>query len=516
LEFAYLPFDDVVFDRAFFDTPDMKFPASYFVDKVKEIKGDTSDDSRSSHPSAGKRREKVSARITANSKTEDKKDFIVSQTEFLWCRDKSRMEIAHLLLLNRRYEEAIYHTYLLMKKNPQSKYLKKIMAKALYGLSKYKSEDKFYKVHVDHDKIEGESQQVYFFFNTLSASELSALANGYLWNLRKDYPEDLEVKMMSDDLMNNMVQKHYPDKSYFIRNPLDFQKEEVAENNTFQDTTSKYAKIKKKLKAVEDTTATSYEFIRYAFVDQFKNKEFESAYDRFSDAKKAADNLSPTQRLAIEAGKEKEKKRFRKKGYALGVDRVVLIDPFYARINTKRKEAYRFQFTEEKKTELGKLLKEAGEDVGVQTESLIPVEMTAAEVEKMNDYALMEEWIHERLEHDDLDSVFVSPMQYEASLLSKKYGTAHFGWSGMVWYTERNSNLAGLYMISILYPFVLPYAVYETFTPSHRTLQYTLLYDLNTGKEKMHYVQFFKNKDVSKFTSAGLYYTFLQIKTRAK
>ena len=53
----------------------------------------------------------------------------------------------------------------LMDKYPDNKYLLISVAKALYGLTKFRNNDEFHLVTSPYSKIEGESQQLYYFLS---------------------------------------------------------------------------------------------------------------------------------------------------------------------------------------------------------------------------------------------------------------------------------------------------------------------------------------------------------------
>ena len=98
--------------------------------------------SKSTHPSIESRRD-ATAETTAQLSNSKRKKFLTdSQDKFVKVRDIARFELAYYYLHEFKYQEAIYACYILQQKYPNSLYLKKIIAKSLYGYTKFKNEIK--------------------------------------------------------------------------------------------------------------------------------------------------------------------------------------------------------------------------------------------------------------------------------------------------------------------------------------------------------------------------------------
>jgi hypothetical protein len=82
LQYSYLPFDDVPFQKSFLETKDLKFPPAYFLDKVKEIAPpEEEDEDKSTHPSIDKRRTYTLEKIAGQS-SQHKQTYLVSEAAF--------------------------------------------------------------------------------------------------------------------------------------------------------------------------------------------------------------------------------------------------------------------------------------------------------------------------------------------------------------------------------------------------------------------------------------------------
>ena len=138
LKYAYLPFDDVKFDKTFLENSGMKFPNDFYKTNTQLIdtKDILDDDPRSTHPSVASRRKKSLEGIKEADNT-GKSDYLVGQKRFDNIREISRFEICRLYTLHDRYEAGIYNSYLMLKKYPNNLYLKKNVAFCLAGLAQY-------------------------------------------------------------------------------------------------------------------------------------------------------------------------------------------------------------------------------------------------------------------------------------------------------------------------------------------------------------------------------------------
>src|SRR5690606_20791965 len=83
-----------------------------------------------------------------------KNALIVSETEYLHVGKLARFDMLSVYLSDMEYVKAIYHAYLLQREDPNSLYLKKKVAKALYALAQYDKADNKQARLPDYDKVE--------------------------------------------------------------------------------------------------------------------------------------------------------------------------------------------------------------------------------------------------------------------------------------------------------------------------------------------------------------------------
>lgn len=548
LQYSYLPFEEIEFDKGFLETENLVMPDDYFLPETAAIKADDNyDDSKSTHPNIRKRRTSVMKRIDELDEG-DRSKYLVSEDEFKKVREISRFEICRLYLIHREYAEALYSAYILLKKYPGNLYLEKIVAKSLFGMAAYKNKgkmkyrrDNWYtsdKLDLDDydgttrfrlakfEDIEGNSQQVYHMLHKLNRDEMTVVALQYAWNVKKKAPDDGMLNAITDSLFAQLV---------FANNlhPFDFSKkskEEILQQNAEKEKEkekeeepeeqSKYDKIKSRQNKAE--VETNQNFIKYAFVDLFNDKEFTERFNYFSDKadsyKKASrdyDNLSDRELRDLERKQEKEEKALRKKGLALGIDKIVIVDPYYNKIDTRKKNSVKYFAAETSQQIFTRRLKIAADKVGLDYEVLDPNSFRTTDVEKFNDFSVINDWVVERFNHEDRANPIVVNTD-EAHDLVEKYGTKYFLWTGVVNVREKKEDAFTTFLITlVLYP-ALPYGIYQLVTPEYETLYYSILFNVETGEVKMFDVKTVEQKDTNDLLNAYIYDTFLQIRKKDK
>lgn len=116
----------------------MKFPKELLLDSVAAypFNREDYDDSKSSHPNIKKRKELLD-RLIANNNSSGEKLNALQNDRFKTIQRLAQRELVHLDLLNRQYYDAMINALILLKKNPNDRFLEESIAKALYGIAKY-------------------------------------------------------------------------------------------------------------------------------------------------------------------------------------------------------------------------------------------------------------------------------------------------------------------------------------------------------------------------------------------
>jgi hypothetical protein len=504
LKYAYLPFDDIKFDKNFLENSTMKFPNDFYKTNTQQIdtKDIMDDDPRSTHPSVASRREKTLGGIKDADNT-GKSDFLVGEKQFDNIREISRFEICRLYTLHNHYESGIYTSYLLLKKYPNNLYLKKNVAFCLAGLAQYSNSDKFREIHYDSDSVEGKWQALFYLtykLDSMKNGALNVVALAYATKLKNDYPNDNEIEELYKNLMHSLVKVnrlHYDDfstKPYVKHIPAKEDSLEAVAAAAKPDTAdydapkSKYEKLRAQHVVDVKHAENDSIFTRYAFVDYMGKQWFKEDFANMEDSTK---QITSSSRLIVtfsddnDSYQRKKITYWKNRIYTLGINKIVIVDPEFAMVNSRNKEKYKYIESEEGRVDFTERLKLNAKRAKLGAEVLNTKNLDAGEAEKLNDVAVMSDYISERLSHEnDVEVPYIERARVKD--LAKKYGTGYFMWTGAV--ALKNGN-------------------------RQYTMLYTIIYDVNTDEIKMSTFREIKNRASASLLNSQLYDMLNQVKT---
>lgn len=214
--YAQYPFANIEFNKEYFNQKLYNVPGRYFLNTTKKYpKNQLANNPLSDHPSAAKRQEK----ITRLNEKQDKQTGIFycnSREHFLLNKKIAQFEIAEIQLKNGELIDALYTVFLLENLYGNSQYLNKIKAQILYAAAKTKTIEQSQdfisrKVSIDTlgskwQRVSGNIQSLYYFFNSMPAKELNVLAMSQLYQLYLEQGENyylIRLKDLCYDLQTN-------------------------------------------------------------------------------------------------------------------------------------------------------------------------------------------------------------------------------------------------------------------------------------------------------------------------
>lgn len=447
MQYSYLPFELPEFKKSFFEDEFLIIPDTLILKKVSEIKSnDDYDDSKSTHPNIRKRRASIEMELKVPDEASRKK-YIVSEEEFKKSREIARFELCKNYLVERDYVNAIYAAYILMEKYPKNVYLKRIVAQALYNIScnfsyrnsnnaiKFSSgiSSKTYSIP-DYDKIEGQSQRIYYMFDKMTEAEFNVTALSYVYRAHKEFPNDKTLSRFTDSLFSQLVNVN----NLYLGDFSKYSKKELmamdtvktVNNNKEEDDEedSKYTKIKKEKQKVELENVDE-NFTKYAFVGLLKDDEFVSRY-----TKAARGN---TQKPLEEKKVNQEKLSFKKarklikNEQLLGIDKVIFLDPYYQKVKYEKGSEYtNYYESEEKEAFLTSIQNKCANKLKLEYVNFSNKEMNTSDIELYNESATINEWLGERFRHGNNNYEAMTNYD-EMKKISEKYGTPYIAWSGV-------------------------------------------------------------------------------------
>jgi hypothetical protein len=453
--------------------------------------------------------------------------------------------MSNIYLHYREYEAALYNTYLLMQDNPGSLFLQKCIAKSLYGLSKYANSERYSEAHEDYIDKQGKSQQLYYIFYKIKPSELNVLAVEYLYNLKKQYPGDKEIAAMTEDIFNELPD-YYPDKSFFSTTPRpasfdsliaadtittvqndDKEKniniDKGAHKKIIVKTKSKYEnsdgieKNKEKITENQDKNSS----FKYAFVDLMKDPAFISDYEKSVKVyKERQADIDYEETDEYKKALAKQERREKRKGVALGLEKLIIVNPFYYKIDESHTDnPVKLVASETAQKDLDNKIKSNASLAGLNYQLIDMKDLTANSSDLFNDLSVLNNYVTELNQLDGMH--YVNYMTDDVQALVKKYGTGNFSWTGVMCFREHKdfqtaySNTVCA-CFSILYFPLTPYAIYNAVKTHYKTYIVSYVYDLKNGEPVNDFSTKIKFIDRPDVINSVLYDLYLQYKKTKK
>ena len=381
LQYGYLPMDNIPFKRSMVESDFYKFDDKYFLKNVKSIHSrEDYIDTLSTHPNLLKRRTSA-ANFAANKDDSGRELFPQGEASFEEMQTIARLECIRQYLTQHQYGKAYYNAYVLSQSMPENVFLQNAMAMAVYGLSKHKHDGSLRDVLSKHTEIEGEMQQIYFFFAELTRKELSVLAVRLLWQAHKRSPENANLKRMNADAMKDMITENKLYLDDFSDYPFGM---EIVEDTSFtanEDTIpstsqSKYERIKVTQTQAKVKPSEKFTVANYMLVDLKQDADF---VQFIQQVKK---DIEDEEIISIVASEDKWK--------GAGTEGLLLLDPAYQVV---RKGEISFEKSLKGKARLTKTLTNASKTLHLNTQNMQDAEVKHFNTEQYNDYCQLKDWL---------------------------------------------------------------------------------------------------------------------------
>ena len=222
LQYSYLPFDEIPFDRRFVEAACYHFPDEYFLSAVTPVRArEDYADTLSSHPNLLKRREWIRRQV-AVADNSGRSEFLQPEALFREIRDRARFECIDSWLTLHQYADAIYNTYVMLQLYPDNQFLHRALYMALYGVAGQKNSDGFDESVPVSKEVEGEKQQLCHFLRKAKTAELELLALRFAWQAHLRNPQDTFNRLVLDNLLGRMKEEGLLDYTKYCDYPMDY------------------------------------------------------------------------------------------------------------------------------------------------------------------------------------------------------------------------------------------------------------------------------------------------------
>ena len=247
LQYSYLPFDEIPFDRRFVEAACFHISDDYFLAAVTPVRArENYADTLSSHPNLQKRREWVRRQV-ANADNSGRSEFLQPESLFREIRDMARFECIDIWLTLHRYADAFYNSYVMLLQYPDNLFLHRALYMSLYGVACQKNSDGFDEAVPPSKEVEGEKQQVCYFLRKARLVELELLALRFAWQAHLRNPQDAFAVEVVDHIMRQMTEDNQLAYAKYSDYPMDWipsPVEQAEQQNEAAAAGNKYDRLK--------------------------------------------------------------------------------------------------------------------------------------------------------------------------------------------------------------------------------------------------------------------------------
>lgn len=474
LQYGALPFDDVPFDTTWFNTPYYKLTGCWLNQVTPISSRDDYDDSRSTHPNILSRRRHCAA--TLDGHQGGAHFVVVTRNEFMQIRHLARLECIRQELVAGEYSRAFYNSWLMLRDHQDDKTLNRYMAQSLYGIAMSKIYNGTNSVTGDYNKVEGESQQIYYAMRRMSEEEAALTALHTLWQLHRRFPNEEAYITMCDDLMDALHRESKMNFSDFMPTPPAENSAADSAANDANKPMTKYERIKQKRQMQTTRNPLAYALTDLImtdtlFVHELKNRmewanTETTASPTTGDSNKAIIIYSPSYWVVDNHDDRLDVERSDRKEHNL-TSRIL-----------KRSDSFGW-----------KIINFSDEGLhGMTTE------------EQYNDFVVLNEWINEFWQNKGQFKIR-RLIQPEMDELMDRYGASTVSMTAVLNIENlTQSHLGNL----VLFP-IMPISVYKHFSHTEQTLMETLVVDAREGKVITRETYSYNEADQSALVDAMVY-----------
>ena len=507
---AKQPFAEVAFDKTFFETEHLVFPDTYFKETLDTIVIEEDyDDSLSTHPNTEKRKAALAAELDGMDNGK-RKEFLYSELEFLKVRTIARFELSRYYLLSQDYGRCIYHSYSLLQDFPDNHYLLTNITNSLYGLSRFKNSTVLSYVLDLPDDMPGESQQVYYFLRQLTKKELSVTALVWTRKMIQKFPEDEHFKLLLQDLTNDLASVHKLTPGDFELNPYEPPLPDSLPAKP--DTILLDSLPKEEVITPTDPVDDTYEdvFIDYALIDALADSTFLSSFENSVISYRRKKNVENFMKRKERHERVRNRRLERRHGKALGIDSLVLVDPFYRSIDVRKKDNLKVKRSEKRYEKFLASLRKNARMNELHLEILDLESLEDHETDRFNDYVRLTEWLKEDMARNRVDMSYFTHERVKH--LKERYGTPYFAWAGTISVKRRSYIDPATRLYGSLFVVPIPYMIYRALTPAYDTYYFFMVFDLEKQELLLSEWSEFHIKDRGDLTHSKVYDSFYQVK----
>jgi len=316
----------------------------------------------------------------------------------------------------------------------------------------------------------------------------------------KSSKKETDKEDADEDEIDDFFADQYADKR---KDKTPEQKEE-----TKPDTEkSKYDKIKEREKEEKSKEKISTDYYKRVFYNFFTEEDFIKAFENAAENK--ASELTIDEQRAQDKIDEKQEKLIARKGQALGIDKITILDPTYYVIDDRDDNAEVLHIkSESQKAKLESHISDAARRSRLLVDVLNPKNLSATDIESFNAMIKLKEWLGESTGHE-VDSV-PTLISLELDGVVDALGTRYVATQEI--YNIRLDKNEAQYIFSMAYLVTIPWAIGKLVSQETATYFKFRLVDIERQVIVFDSEYFYKGKDNEGTLKGCLYNSFIQVK----
>lgn len=520
LKYSSYPFSDRAINFEFIHKNNYSFPEDYFTDSITEVTiNEDYNDSLSTHPNIKKRKELIELFLDYATESSERKLFIKSEETFTYTQELCRFELINNYAAELDYAMGFYSNYVLQEKYPNNIFLRKNMAYLLYAMARYKSYNINNEVIRKERNWQGNFLKSIEFLNNVRNKEIAAIAVEYIYQLHKEIPEDEFIELILKDALRTLALQNEIKLDYFLNKKgktdvleayaLAKLKDPYEGVDTSEFTRIEHKRFKRQLIKDQRELEKSIHFDRFILSELITDSIFTTLY---TNIEKEAIIQSDTEKRILQKKKNNRLRKERKFGKSLGVDKLIISEPYYKRYDTRKKIQNSYIESEKKQVTLREDILKISNKLELEITTLDQQELIENDIDRLNDYSVLNSWLSESSSHDMVRIIPYSS-QY-VNYLPKKYGTDYFAWIGVINTTNRSDFNWSIFTVSAYTLIGLPIYLGYLLSPDKYTLYYAIVADLKEGTFKIQDFEYSNNNDSKDLIRGQLYQSLLQVKRK--
>lgn len=493
LQYSHLPFELVEFKKSWFETPDFIIPQRYFLKEVSAIKDNSNeDDTKRTHPNTKKRKLAI-AELIRNRDNSNRVNSILGQDQFEYIRDLSRMELCRLYLKNRDYPNALYAAYILSSKYPNNDYLAEIVSKCMYGIAlagngsiHYNEDSRLSNGIPSYSDIESFPQQLYHLINKMPSNEWTIMSLNYVYRTHKKFPENKKIAGISDSLFK-MMEKTKWGLTDFTRVKKKEELPDIKKDTAVITGTGNPASKTDLIATLQKETSTRTDdtvYYKNIFVDLFINDPEFTAKFPYSGGNSDQPSGNTFYSYSVSNRRSYSSRKSRNINSEIKIEKVLLLEPFYLKLDETRREEVQYIASDEKQEKYTNTINQCANILKFQLITIDPGLVNKNEVDKINDYSVINDWFDERFDGEDEKNLILNTDDVDNVI--SKYGTQYVLKTGVATVI----NVRG----------------------KKRTFFYGFLFDLKRNELVYRKYEYFRSKDHKDLVNAKTYQMLYELK----